>query len=118
MYLLAEFIKFLAPILSGKFEFTSGKCQGILIFPKCMNPVNVKPCFLGKLRISRRRLLNLAQRVTKTIELWKKFVKLFIQVLYLMGSRAPVKNVGNQGLVHIVPRKALYQTGKILIFFF
>ena len=25
----AKFIKFLAPVLSGKFEFVSGKCQGI-----------------------------------------------------------------------------------------
>ena len=23
---------------SGKFEFVSGKCQGILFFPFCMNP--------------------------------------------------------------------------------
>ena len=26
----AKFIKFSAPILSGKFEFVSGKCQGIV----------------------------------------------------------------------------------------
>ena len=24
--------------MSGKFEFVSGKCQGILVSPKCMNP--------------------------------------------------------------------------------
>ena len=36
---LAKFIKFLVPILSGKFEFKSGKCQGILVNPKYMNPV-------------------------------------------------------------------------------
>ena len=33
----AKFIKFSAPILSGKFELVSGKCQGILVSPKCMN---------------------------------------------------------------------------------
>ena len=27
---LLNFIKFLAPVLSGKFEFMSGKCQGIV----------------------------------------------------------------------------------------
>ena len=27
--------------LSGKFEFVSGKCQGILFFPFCMNPEHV-----------------------------------------------------------------------------
>ena len=27
----AKFIKFSAPILSGKFEFVSGNCQGILV---------------------------------------------------------------------------------------
>ena len=35
----AKFIKFVVPILSGKFEFKSGKCQGILVNPKYMNPV-------------------------------------------------------------------------------
>ena len=35
---LAKFIKFLAPILSGKIEFTSGKCQEF----KCMNPANTE----------------------------------------------------------------------------
>ena len=34
----AKFIKFSALILSGKFELTSGKCQGILVSPICMNP--------------------------------------------------------------------------------
>ena len=34
---LAKLIKFSATILSGKFEFVSGKCQGILVSPKCMN---------------------------------------------------------------------------------
>ena len=33
-----KFIKFSAPILSGKFEFLSGNCQGILVSPTCMNP--------------------------------------------------------------------------------
>ena len=37
-FLFAKFIKFSAPILSGKFEFLSGKCQGILVSPTCMNP--------------------------------------------------------------------------------
>ena len=26
----AKFIKFSAPVMSGKFEFVSGKCQGIV----------------------------------------------------------------------------------------
>ena len=30
MYLFTKFIKFSAPILSGKFEFVSGKYQGIV----------------------------------------------------------------------------------------
>ena len=33
----AKFIKISASVLSGKFEFVSGKCQGILVSPKCMN---------------------------------------------------------------------------------
>ena len=33
MYLFAKFIKFSAPVLSGKFEFVSGNCQGILVSP-------------------------------------------------------------------------------------
>ena len=37
-FLLNSFIKFSAPILSEKFEFVSGNCQGILVSPKCMNP--------------------------------------------------------------------------------
>ena len=36
--LFAKFIKFSAPVLSGKFEFVSGKCQGILVSLTCMNP--------------------------------------------------------------------------------
>ena len=35
---LAKFIKFPALILSWKFEFMSGKCQGILVNSECMNP--------------------------------------------------------------------------------
>ena len=34
----AKFIKFLAPVILRKFEFVSGKCQGILVSTKCMNP--------------------------------------------------------------------------------
>ena len=31
MYLFfAKFIKFSAPVMSGKFEFVSGKCQGVV----------------------------------------------------------------------------------------
>ena len=42
MYLFAIFIKFFAPILSGKFEFVPGNCQGSLVSPKCVNPELVK----------------------------------------------------------------------------
>ena len=28
-------------VMSGKFVLASGKCQGILFCPVCMNPVNV-----------------------------------------------------------------------------
>ena len=45
----AKFIKFLAPVRSGKFEFVSWKCQGILVSPKCMKPVcrSMLPIFHG-----------------------------------------------------------------------
>ena len=39
MYFSRKFIKCAAPILLGKFEFTSGKCQGISVSPKGMNPL-------------------------------------------------------------------------------
>ena len=44
----AKFIKFSAPIQSGKFELVSEKCQGIVVSPKCMNhvlPEHVFPPF-------------------------------------------------------------------------
>ena len=37
-YNFHKFIKFPVLILSWKFEFVSGKCHGILVSPKCMNP--------------------------------------------------------------------------------
>ena len=44
MYLFfAKFIKFWAPVLSGKFEFVSGNCQGILVSLACMNPETFHP---------------------------------------------------------------------------
>ena len=36
-FFFEKFINFTASILSGKFEFMSGKRQGILVSPKCMN---------------------------------------------------------------------------------
>ena len=41
-FFFAKFIKFLAPILSGKFEFVSGNCRGILVSPTSMNPEHTK----------------------------------------------------------------------------
>ena len=34
-------MKFLTPLSSGKFEFMTGKCQGILFCPMCGNPEKV-----------------------------------------------------------------------------
>ena len=37
---------FCRSFLSGKFKFVSGKCQGILFFPFCMNPATPPPPYL------------------------------------------------------------------------
>ena len=51
-FFFVKFIKFSAPILSGKFEFVSWKCQGIvrefLVSSKCMNPVSLKKCLYSQ----------------------------------------------------------------------
>ena len=54
----AKFKKFSAPILSGKFEFVSGKCQGILVCPKCMNPVCHTACYIYRPLFSNRDIVN------------------------------------------------------------
>ena len=51
-FFFVKFIKFSAPILSGKFEFVSWKCQGIvrefLVSSKCMNSVSLKKCLYSQ----------------------------------------------------------------------
>ena len=42
---------FCRSVSSGKFEFVSGKCQGILFFPFCMNPADILKCFRESLRL-------------------------------------------------------------------